>query len=111
MFSEEIGSRIREIRLSNGLSQRELGQRLQTSTGHISWLEAGKAMPGGELLLQLHREFAVDINWLLTGSEPESVPPEGEPDVRRLVDHYCRADMQAREIIRTLASYAGRTRS
>ena len=109
MFSEEIGGRIKEVRLANGLSQRELGQRLDTSTGHISWLEAGKAMPGGELLLQLYREFAVDLNWLLTGSEPDVLPQESDSDVRLLVDHYCRTDVQGREIIRTLASYAGRT--
>ena len=109
MFSEEIGGRIKEIRLAHGLSQRELGQRLNTSTGHISWLEAGKAMPGGELLLQLYREFAVDLNWLLTGSEPDVLPQESDSDVRLLGDHYCRTDVQGREIIRTLASYAGRT--
>ncbi|NUT63549.1 helix-turn-helix transcriptional regulator [Herbaspirillum sp. C9C3] len=109
MYSEEIGGRIKEIRLAHGLSQRELGQRLNTSTGHISWLEAGKAMPGGELLLQLYREFAVDINWLLTGNEPEVLPRESDNDVRQLVDHYCRIDVQGREIIRILASYAGRS--
>jgi len=108
MFSEEIGVRIKEIRLAHGLSQRELGQRLSTSTGHISWLEAGKAMPGGELLLQLYREFAVDLNWLLTGSEPEVLPQESDADVRQLIDHYCSTDAQGREIIRSLASYAGR---
>jgi hypothetical protein len=35
-------------------------------------------MPGGELLLQLYREFAVDLNWLLTGSEPEVLPQESD---------------------------------
>lgn len=95
-------------KLTNRLSQRELGQRLNTSTGHISWLEAGKAMPGGELLLQLHREFAVDLNWLLTGEEQGFLPEQGEGEVRRLIDHYCSADVNGREIIRNLASYAGR---
>jgi len=109
MFSEEIGGRIKEIRLAHGLSQRELGQRLNTSTGHISWLEAGKAMPGGELLLQLYREFAVDLNWLLTGSEPDVLPQESDSDVRLLVDHYCRTDVQFRENTPTIDSYAGRT--
>lgn len=108
MFSEEIGLRLKEVRLTNRLSQRELGQRLNTSTGHISWLEAGKAMPGGELLLQLHREFAVDLNWLLTGEEQGFLPEQGEGEVRRLIDHYCNADVNGREIIRNLASYAGR---
>ncbi len=108
MFSEEIGSRLKEVRLTNGLSQRELGQRLNTSTGHVSWLEAGKAMPGGELLLQLHRQFAVDLNWLLTGDEPDGLPELGDGEVRVLIDHYCRADVNGREIIRTLASYAGK---
>ncbi|WP_443115565.1 helix-turn-helix domain-containing protein [Herbaspirillum seropedicae] len=108
MFSEEIGGRIKEVRLANGLSQRELGQRLDTSTGHISWLEAGKAMPGGELLLQLHREFSVDLNWLLTGEEGEPGVMETDEEVRQLVDHYCRVDLQGREILRSLASYVGR---
>ena len=111
MFSEEIGGRLKEVRISHGLSQRELGQRLNTSTGHISWLEAGKAMPGGELLLQLHREFAVDLNWLLTGDEPDCLPDQSDGDVRMLVDHYCRADVSGREIIRNLANYAGKERS
>ena len=108
MFSEEIGGRIKEVRLANGLSQRELGQRLDISTGHISWLEAGKAMPGGELLLQLHREFSVDLNWLLTGEEGEPGVMETDEEVRQLVDHYCRVDLQGREILRSLASYVGR---
>lgn len=59
--------------------------------------------------MQLYREFAVDLNWLLTGSEPDVLPQESDSDVRLLVDHYCRTDVQGREIIRTLASYAGRT--
>jgi transcriptional regulator with XRE-family HTH domain len=109
MFSEEIGVRIKEIRPAHGLSQRELGQRLSTSTGHISWLEAGKAMPGGELLLQLYREFAVDLNWLLTGSEPEVLPQESDAGRAAADRPYCRTDVQGREIIRSLASYAGRT--
>lgn len=66
-MSIEIGNRVRQIRTNAELNQREFASRLGISSGGISQIESGKAMPGGDFLLRIHQEFGVDITWLLTG--------------------------------------------
>lgn len=67
MSSIEIGSRIKQIRNSAGLNQREFAEILETSSGYISGIESGKNMAGGDFLLRLHNKFNVNLHFLLTG--------------------------------------------
>jgi transcriptional regulator with XRE-family HTH domain len=60
-----LGQKIKEVRKNNRLTQIEFGNMLGTSSGHISDVENGKKMPGGELLCRLCELFDVDANWLL----------------------------------------------
>ncbi|OGI19760.1 MAG: hypothetical protein A2287_01715 [Candidatus Melainabacteria bacterium RIFOXYA12_FULL_32_12] len=62
-----LGNRLKEFRLFKKLTQQELAQKLNTSSGYISEIEANKKMPGSEFLLALLKEYKININWLLAG--------------------------------------------
>ncbi|WP_052702410.1 helix-turn-helix transcriptional regulator [Marinomonas sp. S3726] len=64
-MSKEIGDRVKKVR--GDLNQREFAQRLTVSNGSVSQIEQGKAIPSGDFLLKLNKEFEVDITWVLTG--------------------------------------------
>ena len=64
----EIGKRLRLIRISQNLTQKEFALILGTSAGYISEIEAGKKIPGGEILNSIRRNYTANINWLLTGT-------------------------------------------
>ncbi|EIP3422568.1 helix-turn-helix transcriptional regulator [Salmonella enterica] len=90
-MSIEIGNRVRQIRANTGLNQREFASRLGISSGGISQIESGKAMPGGDFLLRIHQEFSVDITWLLTGmsvNEQKVNPTELPKEKQALLDAY-----------------------
>lgn len=90
-MSIEIGNRVRQIRANSGLNQREFASRLGISSGGISQIESGKAMPGGDFLLRIHQEFNVDITWLLTGMsmiEPKVNSTELPKEKRALLDAF-----------------------
>ena len=70
-----IGSRIRQLRERNELTQEEFGQRL----GGIAWMqisryERGNALPRVETLVRMKGEFDVSLDWLLTGNGEPAVP-------------------------------------
>lgn len=60
-----ISEKIKEIRTSMGLSQIEFGHLLSTSSGHISDIENGKKVPGGDFLCRVCATLNVDGDWLL----------------------------------------------
>jgi transcriptional regulator with XRE-family HTH domain len=57
---KRVGRRLREARNSMGLLQRELG-----APGHVSRMEAGLTVPGGETLFKWAQECRVSADWLL----------------------------------------------
>lgn len=65
----EIGSRIKELRNSVGISQEELATEIKVSRGNVGDWERGKAKPGADALISLSMFFKVSVDWLLTGKE------------------------------------------
>ena len=75
----KLGERLKEIRLTQKLTQQRFADILETSVSFICEIEAGKKAPGCDLLISLKRKFNVDIDWLL----------EGGPDARRSTRRPC----------------------
>lgn len=69
-----FGLRIKQIRKRNKLTQSEFADRLSTSSGHISEIENGIKIPGGNFFIAMAREFNISLDWLLTG--------EGDPYIK-----------------------------
>jgi len=60
-----IGERIRDYRKKAGLSQKELGQKLDVSQQHIAQYENGKRTPKLDTIQKIATALQIDINTLL----------------------------------------------
>lgn len=65
MNSENIGKRIKDIRLEHGLSQQKLGELLAVSQDTISLWERGKSIPTTEFLISIATQFDVSVDYIL----------------------------------------------
>ena len=62
---QNIGKRIKEIRMENGLSQQHFGQLLSVSQDTISLWEKGKSVPTTEFLIAIAKKFNVSTDYIL----------------------------------------------
>lgn len=63
----KIGNFICELRKSRGLSQTELGNRLNVTNKAVSRWETGRGLPDSSLLLPLAKELGVTVDEILRG--------------------------------------------
>lgn len=70
-MKDSFGARLRQIRKGTGLSQHAFGERLHISLPTANRQEQRQSYHD-EFLLNLIREFNVNLNWLLTGHGNES---------------------------------------
>lgn len=103
-----LGSRIKQIRKRQRLTQIIFADRLSTSSGHISDIEHGLKMPGANFFIAMAKEFNVSLDWLLTGrGHPyinAVVNNEQDTEIRSLLD-------MTREIITSGTGYADSLRA
>lgn len=59
--------RIKKIRESLNLSQKEFAQELGVISTAISKYERGEVKPASDFLDKLYRKFHVNLNWLISG--------------------------------------------
>jgi transcriptional regulator with XRE-family HTH domain len=71
----ELKDRIRQVR--GTLTQRECAKRLGIHTSTWQQYEFGN-VPKGDILQKMHKEFQVDLNWLLTGKACVHIEPPNE---------------------------------
>lgn len=98
-----IGERVKRVRDSVGLNQRDFASRLGTSAGRVSEIESGKSVPGGDLLIRLNAEFHVDLNWVLTGEESKTAAPISREEAA-LLDNYRHCPPEARAAIKATSA-------
>ncbi|MGA7826805.1 MAG: XRE family transcriptional regulator [Geobacteraceae bacterium] len=63
----EIGARIKEIRLSRGLTQKAFASSLGIVQGFLSDVERGRKLPSETLLIALCHLYEISEEWLFTG--------------------------------------------
>ena len=64
-----IGQRIKDLRMSRGLTQEQLADILKISKSRIGMYEIGKREPNFEMLEAIADYFNVDMNYLLGKSD------------------------------------------
>ncbi len=69
----EIGSKIKELRLENGLTQEELANRVELTKGYISQLENNLTSPSIETLLDILEVLGTNISEFFSNSVDEKV--------------------------------------
>lgn len=115
--------RIRQVRLSQNLTQQEFADALGVLISTISKYERGKVRPTTEFFARLAERFDVNLNWLITGKGPmyaisdselaslrqqiqkEFQLPAEEADL--LVDELLRSQMTRDAIIKLLRAKRG----
>lgn len=61
---KEIGKRIKEIRIKNNVTQKELANILNTTQSTISAYEAGKTLVITSFAYQICKYFNISLDWL-----------------------------------------------
>ncbi len=64
---EGFGARLSQAIARTGLSQNEFSRRVGVSSGFMNDMVRDRKRPGAEVLLAIHNEFGISIDWLLTG--------------------------------------------
>lgn len=72
--------RLKTLRKTLGLKQREIAERLGVSTGAIGLWESGVDPPGSARIYQICKEFNVSESWLRTGAGEMFNKPAVESD-------------------------------
>lgn len=65
MPTNQLGDRVRELRLGNGLSQRELAAQVNVGFPYISKVENGLEVPGEDTLVAIAKALGVEADGLL----------------------------------------------
>lgn len=81
---KKFGDRIRQLRIQNEYTQKELAEKLGISTSLLDDLEAGKKECPVEVVVQYSDIFGVTIDMLVLGKEHET--SLSEADRSQLID-------------------------
>lgn len=92
-MSESINARFKRLRIDNGLSQKEMGERLGLKQGAVSRLEQeGHTITEASMKL-LETAFGVNIEWLKTG-RGEMYNKSSEDGLEKIADQLQLTDIQ-----------------
>lgn len=93
----DIGQRIRSLRESAGLSQKEFAQKLDISTGRLSNWELGINRPNADMIKTICKELGISANDLLgLSTAPTPMPSKREIE---MLEKYRILDVYGREIV------------
>lgn len=81
MLIQSHGSRIREIRLRENLSQEKLAELLDVEDRTLRYIENGEAFLDGKAAIILYVEFGYSLNWIYGISEIDK-----DDDIKYYVD-------------------------
>ena len=73
-YRKSLGSRIKALRKSRGLTQKDLAQRLGITFGQLNKYESGLNSPAPDLLVAMADLLAVTLDHLLTGRNAGDQP-------------------------------------
>lgn len=79
-----IGTRLRECRIKKHLTQKELANRIGTSSKYLSHVETGVKFPSLEMLVCLARELDVSLDHMI-GSDLSAERNTSTEEIQRLL--------------------------
>lgn len=93
-----MNKRIKELRKKNGMTQKDLAERIGLSQSGISWIEQDGSNVDNSTIKNICREFHVNEKWLRTGEGPEEVLIERD-EYTRAVNEIDARDPKAKQAI------------
>lgn len=89
-----MNDRIKQLRLTLGLSQEEFGNRLGMGRGAITNIELKKVEPKPLLVSLICREFGISETWLRTGEGEMFLPMDADEELARVLTEIKLSDGQ-----------------
>ena len=92
-----FAKRLKELRLNNGLTQKELAKSIEVGRTTISEYESGKIVPKQEGLLKIANHFNVSVDYLTGVSDDPATRKQNASDLDALLNtvHYLLLDEYA----------------
>ena len=81
--TSEISNRFRKLIKDHNMTQREFCKRTGISTGHLSKVLTGNAIPSGSMLISIAKE-GFDVNFILSGVSYSEILSERESEIEKL---------------------------
>lgn len=86
-----ISRRIKELRLENHMTQKELSDYLNLTPKMISFYELGQRVPPSDIILKLAEKFNVSTDYLLGKAKTKQgdlppLTPKDEREITRMMD-------------------------
>ena len=78
--------RLKELRLANGLTQKDLAKAIEVGRTTISEYESGKIVPKQEGLLKIANHFNVSVDYLTGVSDDPATRKQNESDLDSLLN-------------------------
>lgn len=64
---DTVGSRIKWLRTSKGLNQKEFCEKINLAQSRLSEIESNKTKPSFDTLLAIKESFGISLDWLVSG--------------------------------------------
>ena len=81
--TSEISNRFRQMIKDNNMNQREFCNKIGISTGHLSKVLTGNAIPSGAMLIAIAKE-GFDVNFILSGVSHSDILNERNSEIEKL---------------------------
>ena len=99
----KVMNRIKDLRQAQGLTQEELGKKLNVQKSAISKYEKGIVIPNGDVLKRLSAIFNVSTDYLLD-NEVSCSEKYSEEETQLLAD-YRYLDKEGKNLVRSMMKY------
>lgn len=103
-MSDEIGTRVKKVRLRKGISQEQFGEIIGIKKAAVSKIENGENSLSKGNLLAICRQFNVNKEWLINGNGEMFTPKSKEDEIRNFFENVISSDSDIAKIQRKFIS-------
>lgn len=103
-MSDEIGTRVKKVRLRKGISQEQFGEIIGIKKAAVSKIENGENSLSKGNLLAICRQFNVNKEWLINGNGEMFTPKSKEDEIRNFFESAISSDSDIAKIQRKFIS-------
>lgn len=103
-MSDEIGTRVKKVRLRKGISQEQFGEIIGIKKSAVSKIENGENSLSTGNLLAICRQFNVNKEWLINGNGEMFTLKSKEDEIRNFFENAISSDSDIAKIQRKFIS-------
>ena len=103
-MSDEIGTRVKKVRLRKGISQEQFGEIIGIKKAAVSKIENGENSLSTGNLLAICRQFNVNKEWLINGNGEMFTLKSKEDEIRNFFENAISSDSDIAKIQRKFIS-------